>query len=263
MGESWKKNFSYDEMKDFLELKYLQFNNPEFIRNDPVSIPHQYKLKQDIEISGFLTATISWGRRDLIINSAKDLMNMMGDSPLDFVMNVGDEGLGSIGRFYYRTFNGNDCITFIRGLRNIYSRYDSMEDILTSCMEKGGSWKEAIISLRNEFFNLPHKTRTLKHFADISRGAAGKRLNMFFRWMIRDDNHGVDFGVWKKIDESLLYIPLDFHTGNISRKLGLLERRQDDWKAVEELTSVLRQFDEKDPVKYDFSLFGLGIVEKF
>ncbi|HDZ40943.1 MAG TPA: TIGR02757 family protein [Bacteroidetes bacterium] len=263
MGESWKKKFSFDEMRDFLELKYEQFNHPGFIENDPVAIPHQYILKQDIEISGFLSATIAWGRRDMIVNSAKKLMDLMGNSPLDFIMNVDRKGLGRLNSFYYRTFNGNDCCTFIRGLRNIYSRHESMEEIPAARLEKGETWKDAVISLRNEFFNIHHSRRTLKHFADIERGAAGKRLNMFFRWMVRDDGHGVDFGIWKKIDKSALYIPLDFHTGNISRKLGLLERKQDDWKAVEELTSVLRQFDPEDPVKYDFSLFGLGIMEKF
>lgn len=263
MGESWKKKFSYDEMRDFLELKYEQFNRPGFIENDPVAIPHQYTLKQDIEIAGFLTATIAWGRRDLIIKSAQTLMSLLGESPFDFIMNAGERDVERLGRFYYRTFNGSDCCTFIRGLRNIYSIHDSMEDIPAACLEKGGSWKDAIISLRNEFFNMPHTRRTLKHFADIERGAAGKRLNMFFRWMVRDDGRGVDFGLWKRIDKSDLYIPLDFHTGNISRKLGLLERKQDDWKAVEELTSVLRRFDPGDPVKYDFSLFGLGIIEKF
>ncbi|MBS0010295.1 MAG: TIGR02757 family protein [Bacteroidales bacterium] len=255
--------FSYEEMKDFLELKYEQFNKPWFIENDPVSVPHQYTLKQDIEIAGFLTATIAWGRRDLIIASANKLMDQMGPSPLDFIMNAEEKDVDHLNRFYYRTFNGSDCCTFIRGLRNIYSGHETMEDIPAACLEKGGSWKDAIISLRNEFFNIPHKHRTLKHFADIERGAAGKRLNMFFRWMVRDDGRGVDFGIWKKIDKSLLFIPLDYHTGNTSRKLGLLERKQDDWKAVEELTAVLRLFDEDDPVKYDFSLFGLGIIEKF
>ncbi|HCC71281.1 MAG TPA: TIGR02757 family protein [Bacteroidales bacterium] len=263
MGDSWKKKFSYDEMKDFLELKYEQFNNPSFIEKDPVSVPHKYSLKQDIEISGFLTATIAWGRRDLIINSANNLMNLMGQSPHDYIMNICSSSLDKIEKFYYRTFNGNDCRTFMQGLKNIYTRYDSMEDVIVSRLNNGRSWKEAIISLRDEFFSIPHNNRTLKHFADISRGAAGKRLNMFFRWMVRDDSHGVDFGIWKKIDKSVLYIPLDFHTGNTSRKLELLSRKQDDWKAVEELTSTLREFDADDPVKYDFSLFGLGIIENF
>lgn len=263
MGDSWKKRFSYNEMKDFLEAKYAQFNNPSFINSDPISVPHRYTLKQDIEISGFLTATIAWGRRDLIINSANKLMELMGNSPLDFILNHSEAEKDKIGEFYYRTFNGTDCCTFIEGLRNIYTNFESMEDVLAGYLEKGKSWKEAIINFRNEFFNVPHRKRTLKHFADISRGAAGKRLNMFFRWMVRDDGRGVDFGIWKSIDKSVLYIPLDFHTGKTSRALGLLSRKQDDWKAVEELTSVLRLFDNSDPVKYDFSLFGLGVIEKF
>jgi uncharacterized protein (TIGR02757 family) len=263
MGDSWKKKFSYDEMKDFLELKYEQFNNPAFIENDPISVPHRYVLKQDIEISGFLTATIAWGRRDLIINAANKLMDLMGHSPLDFILNSNEKGLDKVSEFYYRTFNGNDCRTFINGLRNIYTGFDSLEDVMAGYLEKVNSWKEAIIMLRKEFFNMPHKHRTLKHFADISKGAAGKRLNMFFRWMVRNDGRGVDFGIWKSVDKSVLFIPLDYHTGNTSRTLGLLTRKQDDWKAVEELTSVLRKFDDRDPVKYDFSLFGLGIIEKF
>lgn len=263
MGDAWKKRFSYDEMKDFLELKYRQFNVPAFISNDPVSVPHRYTVKQDIEISGFLTAAISWGRRDLIVSSANSLLDMMGESPWAFIMEAGDDNIDKVSSFYYRTFNGHDCTTFIRGLKKIYSRYNSMEDVLIRYMADGHSWKESIIGLRSEFFNIPHQKRTLKHFANLSTGAAGKRLNMFFRWMVRNDGRGVDFGLWQSVDPSVLFIPLDFHTGNISRKLGLLERKQNDWKAVEELTGVLRGFDEHDPVKYDFSLFGLGIIEKF
>ncbi len=263
MAESWKKNFSYDEMKEFLELKYEQFNNPSFIENDPVSVPHQYSLKQDIEIAGFLTAIIAWGRRDLILAAANRLMEMMGGSPGDFILNAANKDIDRLGDFYYRTFNGDDCRTFIYALRNIYSSYNSMEDVLLKYLEQGDGWKAAVTGLRNEFFNVTHPRRTQKHFADISRGAAGKRLNMFFRWMVRHDGKGVDFGLWKRISSSMLYIPLDFHTGKVSRKLGLLSRKQDDWKAVEELTSVLRLFDRDDPVKYDFSLFGLGIIEKF
>lgn len=263
MGDSWKKKFSFEEMRDFLEMKYEQFNNPSFISCDPVSVPHQFSGKQDIEISGFLTATIAWGRRDLIINSAKTLMEYMGQNPHDFILNADERYLDRISGFYYRTFNGTDCRTFIYGLKHIYSMYDSMEDLIAEYLEQGHKWKEAVGKLRENFFSVPHKKRTLKHFADIAGGAAGKRLNMFFRWMVRDDNRGVDFGIWKSIDTSVLYIPLDFHTGNTSRKLGLLSRKQNDWKAVEELTSVLRQFDSRDPVKYDFSLFGLGVIEKF
>lgn len=263
MAESWRNNFSYDEMKAFLELKCEQFNTPSFIVNDPVSVPHQYSLKQDIEIAGFLTATIAWGRRDLILDAANRLMEMMGRSPGDFILNAGTADIDRLNNFYYRTFNGDDCRTFIYALRNIYSSYGSMEDLLVKYLERGDNWKAAITGLRNEFFSVDHRRRTKKHFADISGGAAGKRLNMFFRWMVRDDGRGVDFGLWKRISSSLLYIPLDFHTGNVSRKLGLLSRKQDDWKAVEELSSVLRLFDGDDPAKYDFSLFGLGIIEKF
>ena len=263
MADYWKNRFSYAEMKDFLEVKYEQFNNPSFIDSDPVSVPHKYSLKQDIEIAGFLTAAIAWGRRDLILRSANALMDIMGNSPYDFILSSGDDALERLSDFYYRTFNGADCRTFMQALRNIYSKHESMEDALLTYLVRENSWKEAVSAYRNEFFSVPHQRRTRKHFADISEGAAGKRLNMFFRWMVRDDGRGVDFGLWKGISKSVLYIPLDFHTGNTSRKLGLLARRQNDWKAVEELTDVLRGFDEDDPVKYDFSLFGLGIIEKF
>ncbi len=263
MADSWREKFSYDEMKEFLELKFEQFNNPSFIDDDPISVPHRYNRKQDIEISAFLTASIAWGRRDLIIGSALKLMELMGNSPWDFILNADESSIKEAGSFYYRTFNGTDCMTFMAGLRKIYSEYNTMEDILVKSLEEGRNWKEAITELRKAFFSIPHSRRTLKHFADISGGAAGKRLNMFLRWMVRDDGRGVDFGIWKRIDTSVLYIPLDLHTGNTSRKLGLLSRKQNDWKAVEELTSVLRSFDPLDPVRYDFSLFGLGIIEKF
>jgi uncharacterized protein (TIGR02757 family) len=250
------------EMKLFLEERYLQFNNASFIPPDPVSIPHRFSDLRDIEISGFLTATIAWGRRDLFLNCANHLMDLMGQAPYEFLMNVSNDDLEIFGNFVYRTFNGIDCKYFMAALKYLYSSYDSMEDILLEGMQKSGSLKNGLSWFRTRFFDLPHEKRSEKHFADIMSGAAGKRLNLFLRWMVRKDNHDVDFGMWKKIDPSMLYIPLDLHSGNTARKLGLLKRKMNDWEAVEELTANLREFDPADPVKYDFALFGLGVSEK-
>ena len=251
------------ELKQFLEEKYLQYNNPSFIECDPISIPHRYTSQNDREIAGFLTATISWGRRDLILRSGKALMQSMDNSPYEFIMSAGEDDMKGFSGFVHRTFNGEDCIYFMKGLKEIYSVYHSIEEVILEGMEDNGTLREGIYHLRNLFFSLPHEARTEKHFADIMSGAAGKRINMFIRWMVRRDNHGVDFGIWKKINPSELFIPLDLHTGNTARKLGLLTRKCNDWKAVEELTDALRLFDPADPVKYDFALFGLGVNEKF
>jgi len=251
------------EIKLFLEEKYLQYNNPSFIANDPVSIPHGFSDPRDKEISGFLTAAIAWGRRDLILRSSRLMVELMDNTPYEFIMSAGEDEISRLSGFVHRTFNGIDCIYFIRGLRYIYSNYGSMEEVLLQGMNTGGSIKEGLSYLRSVFFSLPHAPRNEKHFADVTGGAAGKRLNMFLRWMVRKDSNGVDFGIWEKIDPAKLYIPLDLHSGNTARRLGLLTRKMNDWKAVEELTEVLRGFDPADPVKYDFALFGLGVNEKF
>ena len=251
------------EMKLFLEEKFLHFNNPSFISPDPVSIPHMFADLHDREISGLLTATIAWGRRDLFLKNARQLMDLMDPAPFDFVMKADKEDLERFSDFIYRTFKGTDCKYFISALKYLYGSYYSLEDVILEGMQRTGSLKDGLSWFRSRFFDLPHEKRNEKHFADIRKGAAGKRLNMFLRWMVRKDNHGVDFGIWKRIDPSALYIPLDLHTGNTARKLGLLKRKMNDWKAVEELTKVLREFDPADPVKYDFALFGLGVNEKF
>jgi uncharacterized protein (TIGR02757 family) len=251
------------EMKLFLEEKYLRFNNSSFISPDPVSIPHMFSDLRDREISGFLTATIAWGRRDLFLRNANELMDLMDHAPFDFLMSAGEEDFERFGNFIYRTFNGTDCKYFMSALRYLYGSYYSLEDIILEGMQENGSLIDGLSWFRTRFFELPHNKRCEKHFADLRNGAAGKRLNMFLRWMVRKDNHGVDFGIWKRIDPSILYIPLDLHSGNTARKLGLLKRKVNDWKAVEELTEVLRGFDPADPVKYDFALFGLGVNEKF
>lgn len=253
----------FNEMKSFLEEKHLRFNTPDFIASDPISIPRQFADQKDIEISGFLTATIAWGRRDLILRSANELIRRMGNQPYNFITEADKNDLADFNSFYYRTYNGIDCTFFLKSLKRIYADNGSLESVFTTAYNKNRSLAEALTGLRSEFFSLEHEKRTQKHFADITRGAAGKRLNMFLRWMVRKDNRGVDFGIWKSIPMSELFIPLDLHSGNIARKLGLLQRNANDWKAVEELTGVLREFDPEDPVKYDFALFGLGVNEEF
>jgi uncharacterized protein (TIGR02757 family) len=256
-------DISAGEIKQFLEEKYLQYNNPSFIVCDPISIPHRFKDRRDREISGFLTAAIAWGRRDLILRSSRLMMELMDNSPYEFIISVSQNELFRLAKFVHRTFNGSDFIYFMNGLKQIYTNYDNMEEVILQGMEENGSLKEGISHLRSVFFSLPHASRNEKHFADVNSGAAGKRLNMFLRWMVRKDNHGVDFGIWKKIDPAKLFIPLDLHSGNTARRLGLLTRKINDWKAVDELTILLREFDPSDPVKYDFALFGLGVNEKF
>jgi uncharacterized protein (TIGR02757 family) len=251
------------EIKAFLDEKYLQYNTPAFIECDPISIPHSFTELHDREISGFLIAAIAWGRRDLILRSGRLMLDLMDNSPFEFIMSANENELLRFSRFVHRTFNGTDCIYFIKGLRNIYSSFESMEDVIVQGMSASGSIKEALSYLRLVFFSLPHLNRNEKHFADVMGGSAGKRLNMFLRWMVRKDNMGVDFGIWEKVDPATLYIPLDLHSGNTARRLGLLTRKMNDWKAVEELTEILREFDPTDPVKYDFALFGLGVNEKF
>jgi len=251
------------EIKLFLEEKYLQYNNPSFIVCDPISVPHSFSDPRDKEISGFMTAVIAWGRRDLILRNSRLMLELMDNTPYEFIMSASENEIYRLSGFVHRTFNGIDCMYFIKGLRYIYSNFNSMEKILLQGMKAGGSLKEGLSHLRSVFFSLPHASRNEKHFANVMGGAAGKRLNMFLRWMVRKDNNGVDFGIWKKIDPAMLYIPLDLHSGNTARRLGLLTRKMNDWKAVEELTEVLREFDPADPVKYDFALFGLGVNEKF
>jgi uncharacterized protein (TIGR02757 family) len=249
------------EIRDLLEAKTSFYNRQEFIESDPISIPHMFNRKEDIEIAGFLTAIISWGQRKTIINNAKKLMNMMDYDPHDFISNANDQEIAALSIFQHRTFNGMDCIYFIRSLKYIYCRRNGLESVFT---EQGGTdIFRCIVHFRKVFFDLDGLTRTRKHLADPSKGASAKRINMFLRWMVRKDDHGVDFGLWKSIRPEDLYCPLDIHSGGVARKLGLLSRKQNDWKAVEELTSSLRSMDRNDPVKYDFALFGMGVFEKF
>lgn len=250
------------ELKDFLDEKVAQYNNPTFIELDPIQIPHSYTRKEDIEISGFLSATISWGNRTSIVKNAKRMLSYMGDSPYDFIINHNEQHLKKMDGFVHRTFNSVDLLTFIVGLKHLYNHKNGLEGIFVKYQTKD-SLQPAIHELKKEFFNIPHLERTRKHLPDPMTGSAAKKINMYLRWMIRQDNAGVDFGIWNKIPQSVLSCPLDVHSGNVARKLGLLYRKQNDAKAVQELDGVLRQMDCNDPVKYDFALFGLGIFEKF
>lgn len=250
-------------IKEFLDEKSDRYNYPDFIESDPIQIPHQYSEKNDIEISAFLASTIAWGQRVTIIKNLQKLMALMDHAPYDFVMNHSENDLERLSYFKHRTFNGEDCKFFIKSLKNIYLNHSSIGDLVQNIFLEKKDVFEVLSELRKVFFEIEYPVRTQKHFSNVLKGSSAKRLNMFFRWMIRKDNCGVDFGLWEKIPMSELYLPLDVHTGNVARKLGLLKRKQNDWKAVEEITSVLKSFDPIDPVKYDFALFGLGVFEKF
>ncbi len=244
-----------------MDFKVLQYNKPSFIESDPISIPHQFSTKEDIEISAFLTATISWGNRKAILKAANDLIEIMGESPFDFVMNANSIQIKRTASFYYRTFNGSDLTYFIQSLRNIYLNHGGLETIFSQ--NTNNNLHDSITTFRSIFYELPHLSRTQKHVSNPSKGSAAKRLFMMLRWLVRNDTNGVDFGIWKQISPSILSVPLDLHSGKTARKLGLLTRKQNDLKAVIELDSICREFDPNDPAKYDFALFGLGINEKF
>ncbi|WP_299433789.1 TIGR02757 family protein [uncultured Maribacter sp.] len=250
------------ELKDFLDAKVVQYNRPDFIESDPIQIPHTFSKKEDIEISAFLTATIAWGNRKSIIKNAKQMMSIMGNSPHDFVMQHKEEDLEAFNTFVHRTFNSEDARFFVKSLRNIYKNKGGLESVFKTNLSEN-SLQPAISSFKSVFFEIPHPKRTTKHVSDPLKGSAAKRINMFLRWMIRDASTGVDFGIWKTIPTSSLSCPLDVHSGNVARKLKLLNRKQNDAKALLELDISLRKLDPKDPVKYDFALFGLGVFEKF
>lgn len=250
------------ELKDFLDSKVLQYNHPSFLESDPIQIPHQFKLKEDIEISAFLTATIAWGNRKSIINNAQGLMETMGQSPYEFVLNHTNSDLEKLTSFVHRTFNGIDAQYFMKSLRSLYTAHGGLETVFTK-YQGNDSLQPTISKFKELFFELPHEARTTKHVSDPQKGSAAKRINMFLRWMVRDANTHVDFGLWKGISPAKLSCPLDVHSGNVARKLRLLKRKQNDGKALAELDTNLRKLDSKDPVKYDFALFGLGVFEKF
>lgn len=253
-------NLNKHEIFELLEDKHDKFNRVSFIESDPISVPHLFSKKEDIEIAGFLTATISWGQRVTIIKNASKLVELMDLAPFDFVMNHTLKDLKRFDNFKHRTFNSEDVAFFITSLKNIYANHNGLEDVFAA---NPTDMQKSIHHFREVFFEINHPKRTKKHVSDSMNNSAAKRINMFLRWMVRNDNRGVDFGIWKKIEPKYLMCPLDVHSGNVARKLGLLNRTQNDWKATLELTENLRKFDKKDPIKYDFSLFGLGVFEKF
>lgn len=252
------------EVAELLRAKAELYEHPDFIATDPIQIPHRFTKKEDIEISAFLTADISWGQRITIIKNARRLVELMDHAPHDFLMGAGDADFRPFTSFVHRTFNGDDCLAFLHALQRIYRHEGGLEQAIAKAFasepeQSGMGWH----AFKKAFFSGPHLPRSRKHLPDPMQGSAAKRMNMFLRWMVRSGNGGVDFGLWKSIHPSQLYIPLDVHTGRVARKLGLLERKQDDWRAVVELTQTLRTIAPEDPVSLDFALFGLGAFEKF
>ncbi|MBR4266664.1 MAG: TIGR02757 family protein [Bacteroidales bacterium] len=250
------------DLKEFLDEKYFQYNTPDFINSDPIQIPHSFTKREDIEISGFLASTIAWGNRKMIINNAKKMIDIMGNTPYDFVMNFDETKANEIPPFVHRTFQQADLLYCIASLKNIYENHGGLKTVMENSFKKFGNIKDTLIEFRKIFFECKFPLRTEKHISNIAKGAAGKRLNMYLMWMCRQDKSGVHFGLWD-IPNSALMLPLDTHTASTGRKLELITRKQNDWKTVEEVTSNLKKLDPNDPVKYDFALFGLGIFEKF
>ena len=251
-------------LKEFLDEQVERFNQPDFIENDPIQIPHQFSKKQDIEITGFWVSMLAWGQRKTIINKATELVELMDGEPYDFINNHQESDRKRFLKFKHRTFQATDTLYFLEFLNHYYQNNDSLEDAFSKHIsEKDEHIGNALIGFHNEFFSLadaPHRTR--KHIATPARKSSCKRLNMFLRWMVRPNDTGVDFGIWKKIKTSQLLMPLDVHVERVAKRFGLLERKQTDWRAVLELTENLRAFDKEDPVKYDFALFGIGVMEK-
>lgn len=247
----------FEEVRKHLDKAVGLYNHVDFIENDPIQIPHRFSRKEDIEIAGFLSASIAWGQRKSIIKNANLLMDLMDNSPYQFLME--EKEFVRFNRFVHRTFNGIDCRFFLNSLKNIYQNYGGLEQVFTDGFQKNETIFGALHHFRNLFLNMPHEARSRKHLSDVTTNSAAKRLNMFLRWMIRKDEQEVDFGLWKNMPMSALMLPLDVHTGDVGRALGLISRKQNDWKTVEEITGILRTFDAQDPIKYDFALFGMGI----
>ena len=250
------------EIREFLDEKVIQYNTLDFIGSDPIQIPHQFSLKEDIEIAGFLTATIAWGNRTMIIRNSHKMIDLLGNAPYDFIMSHTEKDLERLDSFVHRTFNGGDFAVFIRGLQHIYENHHGLENVF-SIHQQNDNLQNSIHEFRKLFFEIERSGPSRKHISDPLNNSAAKRINMFLRWMVRKDSKGVDLGIWKTISPALLSCPLDVHSSNVARKLGILTRKQNDAKAVAELDLQLRSFDAADPVKYDFALFGLGVFEKF
>lgn len=244
-------------IKDLLDQKFIEYNTPKFIETDPVQIPRSFTIKEDIEISAFLSATIAWGNRTSVINNAKKMMAIMGESPYDFIMSHTENDLEKLEGFVHRTFNAGDFKTFIKGLRHIYLNHGGMEQVFID-HQTDGFLHHGIHQFKKKFFEIDHQQRTTKHIADPLKNSAAKRFHLFLKWMVRQDNGGVDIGIWKSIPTAVLSCPLDVHTGRVGRKLGFISTKLDNLKALTELDNALRSFDANDPAKYDVALFGLG-----
>ena len=253
------ERFSDDDLRELLEALHDKYNRPEFIPDDPIAVPHRYTGRADREIAGFFSATIAWGNRKAIVRSGHRMMHFMDDAPADFVRNASERELALLSSYVHRTFNGQDLRDFVLALRRMEECHGGIGNFFEERYEATHDMPAVLADFRRAFFAGDHAPRCEKHLSAIEKGAACKRLCMYLRWMVRSDGRGVDFGEWTRIPMSALYIPLDVHTGNMSRALGLLTRRQNDWRAVEQTTASLRMFDPADPVRYDFSLFGAGI----
>ena len=253
-----------EDLKTFLAQKVRQYNRPGFIENDPVSIPHQFAIRQDIEISGLFAAILAWGQRKTIINKCNELMEMMDRAPYEFVLHASEKELARLEVFKHRTFNATDTLYFMHFLRYAYSTHESLEELFVPGNYADPNTERALVNFYEAFVSLEDfPARTAKHVQNPLRKSACKRMNMFLRWMVRQDSEGVDFGIWTRIKSHQLICPLDLHVDRVARKLGLITRKQTDWLTALELTEALRSMDPIDPVKYDFALFGLGIEEKF
>lgn len=247
------------QLKSFLDDAVEKYNRIDFIADDPIAVPRGFSLKQDIEIAGLMAATLAWGQRKTILNKSREWLAMMDGRPYEFVLQHSDRDLIPIGKFVHRTFNGTDALYFIDFLKRFYKDYESLEELFVDGFRVQGA-KTAIANFRSVFFDSPHAPlRTRKHVPDPHKGSACKRINMFLRWMVRADQSGVDFGLWKKIPSAKLICPVDLHVERVARALKLIRRKQVDWDLAEELTAVLRRLDPEDPVKYDFALFGMGL----
>lgn len=254
-----------ERLREFLDFKFKQYNTGQFIADDPITIPHSFSKQQDIEITGFWAAILAWGQRKTIINKCQELFGLMDNAPYEFILHHSDDDLKKLLNFKHRTFNTTDTLYFIEFFKWFYSQYESLEEGFYMSMSAADETVEnGIAGFHNLFFSLPdYPERTRKHIATPARNSACKRINMFLRWMVRNDEAGVDFGIWKRIKPSQLVCPCDLHVDRVARKLGLITRKQTDWFTALQLTENLRQLDPEDPVKYDFALFGLGVEEKF
>jgi uncharacterized protein (TIGR02757 family) len=262
-----------EALQRFLDRKLKEYNRPSFVTDDPISIPHGYRKQEDVEIAAFFTAIFSWGNRTTIINKSRELMRLMDDSPHQFILHHTPDDLRKLLSFKHRTFNATDLLYFIEFLRHHYSRFNTLEEAFLRARAPAGGWDAgaggwdagaALTAFHHYFFSLDDvPPRTRKHIATPERHSSCKRLNMFLRWMVRQDDNGVDFGCWKRIPMNKLICPLDLHVARVARRFGLLTRGPADWTAALQLTGRLSQLDPEDPVKYDLALFALGALEKF